>query len=199
MLFGALPLFWAAIGGGAEASTVYTYSFTQDFNYSLGNGGVNPTTLTGGFTGTPDATGHISLSTLTDFHLTFDNAPAGFPSGGPVFGTYRSLPTYFSFLVGDTSGSTLAFQSPLDLLVFTGDETACVGAAVGFLCDGGNSRGIVLASIGAFAHSEIAPAVTLVSSSTIATTPIPGALLLFGTALGALGMAGGWRRRSAPA
>ncbi|WP_459856195.1 hypothetical protein [Dongia sp. agr-C8] len=197
----ALALFWT-MTGGAEASTIYTYSFSEDFNYSLGAGYLYPTKLTGGFTGAADATGHISLTTLTDFHLTFDYAPGGLP--GLAFGSYAGLPDYFSFLVGDTSGSTLAFQSPLPIGLFsTATSTVCVGAAVAPLCNGGTPRGVVAISFGGapagiFARSEVAPVLTLASSSTIATTPIPGAMLLFMTAVGGLGAASlRWRRRAA--
>jgi len=196
-LLGALALIWT-MAGSAEAATVYTYGFSQDFNYTLGAGYIYPTKLVGGFTGTVDATGHISLATLTDFHLTFDfDSTFG---TGLAYGSYAGLPDYFSFVPGDTSGSTLAFQSPLDLLLFTGGETACVGATVGFLCNGGSSRGVVLALGGVFARSEIAPVVTLVSSSApaaVATTPVPGALLLFATALSGLAAIGLRRRRRA--
>ncbi|WP_395015602.1 hypothetical protein [Dongia sp.] len=197
---GALALIWALGAGGAEASTIYTYSFSEDYNYSLGAGYIYPAKLTGGFTGTSDATGHISLSTLTDFHLTFDFPPGGVP--GLAFGTYAGAPDYFSFLIGDASGSTLAFQSPLDLYLLPSDETACVGAAVAFLCSGGASRGVVATSFGIFARSEIAPSVSLVTTSApVAATPIPGGLLLLGTALAGLGGLGGLGavRRKMPA
>jgi hypothetical protein len=187
--------------GVAQASTLYTYSFTQDFDFTLGAGFDYPTRLAGGFTGEADASGHINLGTLSDFHLTFDFDPA--IGSGLAYGSYLGPPDYFSFLVGDTSGSTLAFQSPLPIRLFsTGTGTACVGAAVAVLCNGGTPRGVVTVSFGAapagiFARSEVAPVVTLVSSSTVATTPVPGALLLFTTALGGLGVAcAWWRRRS---
>jgi len=192
-LLSALLLLGAGVSG-AEAATVYTYSFTQDFVYSLGNGFVNPATLVGGFAGTTDATGHVSLNTLSDFHLTFDRGT----TPGIAFGAYAGPPEYFSFLVGDASGGTLTLKSPLKLLLFTTDATACVGAAVAFLCNGG-SRGVVLSAIGVFARSEVAPVLTLVSATTVAVTPIPAALLLFGTAIGGLGAARAWRRKSVAA
>jgi hypothetical protein len=201
-LLAALVLFWA-MGAGAEASTVYTYSFTQDFTYSINGGQAVPTTLTGSFTGTADAIDHISLDTLSDFHLNFDTEHEY--GSGIVAGTYSGLPDYFSFLIGDASGSSLAFQSPLHQPFFpVGTSTACVGLVVAALCDGGTARGVVIAALGGtpvvFASSAVAPVVTLVSavsSPPVATTPLPGALLLFSTALGGLGVAGVRRGLSA--
>jgi hypothetical protein len=200
-LVSALTLAGAAFcGHGAEASTIYTYDFSQsgyiiDWNPSE----ILPATLKGTFSGTADSIDHISLSTLTDFHVRFDI--------GPHSAGYTGLPDFFSFQIGDTSGGTLAFQSPVPILAIPGDSSeACVGVAVAALCDGGTARGFVGARFNTTllntSTSGIAPIVTLVSAvsqTPVATTPIPGALLLFATALGGLGAAGAWRRKAARA
>jgi hypothetical protein len=199
-LLGALALFWtaAAMGGRAEAATLYTYSFTQEFKIGSPGGAPIPTSLSGHFTGTADALGYINLSTLTDFHLEINSphVPAEYPY---LPATYSSLPDFFSFQVGDASGSTLAFKSPAIFLVFPIESRVCVGVAVAALCGGGTSRGVYqLYPYTTFlAGSEVAPVVTLVSSSSpVATTPIPGALFLFTTALGGAGALGALRRRA---
>jgi hypothetical protein len=176
-------------GGAAAASTIYTYSFTQAYTYGFSSENRYPATLTGGFTGTADASGHINLGTLSDFHLNIDTSI--------YTGSYSGLPDYFSFLVGDASGSSLGFQSPV--IVAAPPSFAlqiCVGLPVAALCNGGTARGVYsFVGVGSYATSDIAPVVTLVSSSTVATTPIPGALLLFITALAGLGAAGAWWRK----
>ena len=183
-LLSALALAGAAFcGHGAEASTIYTYTFTQDYTSVFG-----AATVTGGFTGTAADLDHINLSTLSDFHLKY--------SSGALVGAYAGLPDYFSFQIGDTVGTTLAFQSPM----FPGE--VCVGAAVATLCNGGTSFGIFTAGGVAVARSTFEPTVTLVSAisqTPVAATPIPGAMVLFVTALGGLGAAGAWRRKSAAA
>jgi len=185
-----------ALDRAAIASTLYTYSFTQDVNYRLDSGFIYPATFSGGFSGTATADGHISLDTLTDFHLHFDDNPYGSP--GVFYGVYSGLPDYFSFLIRDTTGGAFAFQSPLDHPVLTSiTSTACVGAAVAALCNGGTARCVVTwAALGIFARGDVAPVVTLVSTSTVATTPIPGALLLMMTALSGLGAVGAMRRKA---
>jgi hypothetical protein len=193
---GALALLGCVvIGRGAEASTIYTYSFVQtDYFYNVA-GFFPPSIVTGGFTGTADALDHIHLDTLSDFHVDFD----GHPGPGLFYEAYSGLPDYFSFQIGD-NGGTLAFQSPL-----RGVLELCVGEAVITKCGSHLARGVLhvaSASPYDFAASGNGPVVTLVSavsSSPVATTPIPGALLLFGTALGGLGAAGAWRRKPAAA
>lgn len=187
---GALALLGSGVfGRGADAATIYTYSFVQDYTYGFDSENRYPATLIGGFTGTADASGHINLGTLSDFHLNIDTSI--YP------GSYSGLPDYFSFLVGDASGSTLGFQSPV--MVASPPSyplQICVGLPVAALCNGGTVRGVYsFVGIGSYGTSNIAPVVTLVSSSTVATTPIPGALLLFITALGGVGAAGAWRRQ----
>jgi hypothetical protein len=183
-LLSVLALAGAAFcGHGAEASTIYTYTFTQNYTSVFG-----AATVTGGFTGTAADLDHINLGTLSDFHLKY--------SSGALVGAYAGLPYYFSFQIGDTIGTTLAFQSP----IYPGE--ICVGAAVATLCNGGTSFGIFTAGGVAVARSTFEPAVTLVSAISqppVATTPIPGALLLFATALGGFGAIRIWRRKPAVA
>jgi hypothetical protein len=201
-LLGILTLVCAAAGGGrsADATTIYTYSFAQEF--TTGTGGLAaPASLSGSFTGTADALGYIHLGTITDFHLNL--------SAFVVSAQYSGLTglDFFSFQVGDASGSTLAFRSPAILTSLPDtDARVCVGAAVAALCNGGTWRGvyqtIAVSSGDAFniGTSGIAPVVTLVSSIStppVATTPIPGGLLLFSTALGSAGLVCVLRRRAA--
>jgi hypothetical protein len=191
-LLGALTLFLtaAAIAGTAEAATIYSYNFIQEFDVS--GTGVPPDTvpLSGHFAGTADALGYINRNTLTDFHLEIPvpNYP----------GAYSAQPDFFSFQIGDPSGSTLAFRVSGLNLGFSSAQL-CVGVAVGVLCSGGTSRGVYQFTVtsAVIARSEVAPVVTLVSStSPVATTPIPGALFLFATALGGAGAVGVLRRRA---
>jgi hypothetical protein len=182
---------------GAEAATIYTYSFEQTgYTIDWGHSAVLPATLKGSFTGTPDAF-HINLGTLSAFQVQFDTA------GGSA--SYSGLPDYFSFEIGDTSGGTLAFQTPVPLFPGFPSE-ACVGVAVSALCNGGTARGYVRVGPDAtallFSRSDIAPVVTLVSAvspTPEATTPVPGAILLFSTALAGLGAACARRRKPAAA
>jgi hypothetical protein len=180
-LVSALVLAGAAFcGRGADASTIYTYTFTQNYD-SFGFAA----TVTGGFTGTA-ALGYINLSTLSEFHLEY--------SSTNYLWTYAGLPNDFSFGIGGPSGTSLTFRSP----IFPGE--ICVGWAVSFLCNGGTSLGIFTTGGVAVARSTVEPVVTLVSAineTPVATTPIPGAMVLFATALGGLCAAGAWRRKAA--
>jgi hypothetical protein len=190
-----------AIGRGAEAATIYTYSFVQPgYIYELGNT-TYTATLTGGFTGTvgTQSAFHIDRSSLSDFHLAIDLSTPD----TDFQGFYSGLPNYFSFEIGDAVGGTLAFESPL--LSLGRPDQVCVGAAVSILCNGGAALGVVgYVVVPGFIEPVIAatsfgPTVTLISTVTtppVATTPIPGALLLFATALGGLGTAGAWRCRA---
>jgi hypothetical protein len=181
----ALALLGGVIGShGAEAATIYTYTFTQD--YGVGH------TLTGGFTGTADSFGdHISLGTLTDFHIEV---------AGPIAtGSYSGLPNFFSFKIGDTFGTTLSIDSPMTLISDFVRVQVCTGILTMLSCGTDHSTGaIVLPGFGALTTSTVAPTVTLVSAvdtPPVATTPIPGALLLFSTALGGIGAAAALRRK----
>jgi len=200
-LLAGLALFWTTAGGGgvAEASTIYTYGFEQT-GYIVAAappfGGILPATLKGSFTGTSDAIDHISLGTLSAFHVEF-----GATNGAGTSASYSGVPDYFSFQVGDTNGSTLAFQAPLPLVPGVMGQ-ACVGVAVAALCGGGTALGYVSVSVAGvvvfFNESTVVPTITLLSAindTPVATTPIPGALLLFGTALGGIGAAGAMRRK----
>jgi hypothetical protein len=180
----------ALLGGvlcshGAEATTIYTYAFTQD--YGVGH------TLTGGFTGTADSFGdHISLSTLTDFHIEV--------AGPYANGGYSGLPNFFSFKIGDTLGTTLSIDSPMTLSPMFVRVEVCTGILTMLFCGTDRATGaIILAGFGALTTSTVAPTVTLVSaisSTPVATTPIPGAIFLFSTALGGIGAAAVIRREA---
>lgn len=199
-LLAGFALFWTTAGGGvAEASTIYTYGFEQT-GYLVDAtpvfGGILPATLKGSFTGTSDTIDHISLGTLSAFHVQF-----GATNGAGSLVSYSGVPDYFSFQVGDTNGSTLAFQAPLPLVTGAMGQ-ACVGVAVAVLCGGGTGLGYVGVNVAGavllFNESAVAPTITLLSAvndTPVATTPIPSALLLFGTALGGIGAAGAMRRK----
>jgi len=195
-LLGALALvaIAAAASVRAEAATIYTYGFAQPFTVEVAGAGASAGSLGGRFTGTADVLGYITLATLTDFRLETSAYLYG--------GQYVGLPDFFSFQVGDTSGSTLAFQSPaIPSMGSLSDAQVCVGVAVAALCNGGTWRGVYKFKGAAanISRSDVAPTVWLISSTgtpSVAATPIPGAFFLFTTALGAAGMAAVLRRRS---
>lgn len=175
-LVGAFALTLMAAVSNAQATTIYTYGFSQELTTRQGDSAV----IAGSFKGTTNALGYIDLTTLSEFHVDYSTIGMQAHSSG--------LPDFFSFQVGDASGSTLAFLSPVFTTVTLFDYRVCVGVAVAALCNGGTARGVfqVVGASSNFAAGEIAPLVTLVSStspSPIASTPIPGAMLLFTTAL----------------
>lgn len=182
-----------AIGGAAEASTIYTYNFTQ----SYGTG--SPIAISGSFSGTADSFDHISLGTLTDFHIEASSAYFS--------ASYSGLPDFISYKIGDTAGTTLAIFSPLPNASYNPQPDICTGVATAVFCQTDGALGVIAilnsgTHAGVLATSLVAPTVTLVSAVSVdpvATTPIPGALLLFATGLGGLGTLSAWRRKSAAA
>jgi len=193
-VLGALTLvcFWATGGACANASTIYTYGFSQQTTVQIAGAGSLPGALSGSFTGTADAFGYINMATLTDFRLETSAFLYGAKYAGP--------PDFFSFQVGDTSGSTLAFQSPAVIPGSILDAQVCVGVAVAALCNGGTWRGVykLVGATSNISTSDVAPLVWLISSTStppVATTPLPGAMLLFTTALIGAGVTGAMRHR----
>ena len=185
------------LGQAAAASTIYTFGFQQIGLDVFSTPAVENGTLSGTFSGTVDSLGIMSLADLTNFHLEIN----GFAAPNDLY-NFRSdeLPYLFGFHVGDPS--TLTFiENLVDLPSASSDHDYCMGATVGFVCNGGSARGVAARGfhIGSSIFyvfdpvlvSNSAPTVTLVSS-----TPIPAAGLLFATALGGMGALGAMRRRA---
>jgi hypothetical protein len=189
MMVGSLVL-----AGGARASTINTYSFTQTGYAGPPFDGTN---LFGTFTGTVDSSGRIGLADLTSFSVTMNE----YYFGGLLGDFTATSPTFFSF---DTGGgpSTLAFAAPFPSASAPGvPNEICVGAAAAFgLCGGaGGFVGVwhlvnISGSDVYFTTSQF-PVITLVSSETTAVTPIPATLPLFASGLGALAWLGKSSRR----
>jgi hypothetical protein len=184
-----------ACRGAAEASTIYTYNFSQAFGPTG-----NPINVSGNFSGTADVFDHISLGTLIDFHVE--------ASGASFHASYSGLPDFFSYKIGDTIGTTLSILSLLPDPTYTPLPHLCTGVATAIFCKTDAAIGAIAITItlsgdqGVLAASTVAPTVTLVSAisaTPVATTPIPGALFLFMTALGGLGALGAWWRKPAAA
>ncbi|HVY99989.1 MAG TPA: hypothetical protein VHA35_10820 [Dongiaceae bacterium] len=186
----------AVLGGGADAATVYNYSFVQtgyDSNpvYGLGP---SPATLSGTFSGTLNSAGAIDPSTLTDFHVTF-----AFDGTSLSYGN-TSAPIAFSYHPGD-DGSLAVIQA------LSNGYEVCIGIYVGFECGGRSALGSVSYDFyGAppLWVSSTAPKVTLVSTTLdpvtpVSTTPVPATLPLFISALGGLGFVAARRRRPSEA
>jgi len=184
-----------AFSGAAEASTIYTYTFTQPFG-QVGD----PINVSGSFSGTADSFDHISLGMLIDFHIE--------ASSSTFNASYSGLPDFFSYKIGDTIGTTLSLLSLLPDATYIPLPHVCTGVATAIFCKTDSAFGAIAITItlsgtqGVLSASTVAPTVTLVSavsSPPVATAPIPGALLLFVTALGGLGAAGAWWRRDVTA
>lgn len=186
-VLGAALVLGFAAGNGAAATpiTLKTYTFEQP-NYMVfgqNSGGK----LAGRFTGSFDSFGHIVLGTLTEFKLSLTGFK--FPLSDLNLTTLARV-DYLDFNPGASGNLTLhAFmQNPI-----LGNISACMGFIPDLLCQS-TARGALnlINSSLVFAFSESAPIVTEV---TVAPTPIPGALLLFGTAAGALPALAITRRR----
>lgn len=144
----------------ARAATIDTFDITQSGYNDHGALLNNITgTISGTFSGTPDAAGFISLAGLTGFSL----------NGG------TALPTFFSFDInGGSSSFDLAINNDGNLLM----GVVCVGAAAAF---GGNLTGINCGPGGSNGYANVGltfvtgalPVVALVSSVTTAAAPEP--------------------------
>jgi hypothetical protein len=164
----------------ARAATVDTFDFQQSL---VASSAPIPATITGSFSGVPDASGYISLSSLDSFTM----------EGIDI------TPRFFSFNVsGGNSSLDLAVLGPAENVAFS-----CMGAAAAFGggingvdCGGGGYNGTaqIYTALGPpndFAELDYVtqdlPQVTLVSSI---NTPNPSALPLMATGLAALGLFG---------
>jgi len=75
--FAALALSFGLFEAGTAEGAALTYTFTQNgFTDAAGDQG----TLTGMFTGTPEANGTIQLADLTSFSSSFFESVAGTPN-----------------------------------------------------------------------------------------------------------------------
>ena len=155
------------IAASSQGATIYRYAFAQN-GYS---GDLSGFTLTGEFSGSPDANGLISLSSLTSFSLLGLN----------------SMPDLFSFNVNG-GGSTLDLTFRYSTDPFTG-QVACVGAPalsggiVGAVnCAGGSFSGVYysFSPVNIVVTREL-PQLTLlgiVTDPSPAAAPEPGTLTL---------------------
>jgi hypothetical protein len=164
----------------AKAATINSYSFTQGGYDSL-------LSVRGAFTGVVGDDGYMRLADLTDFYI----------QGFPLL-TGDSRPTMFSFNTGPGNASTLFIVATLrDLYGSLGNYTLCTGAATFLVCNVQNQLGAIVNARGGTYTTDL-PDITLLSSKPIVvptTTPSPGALLLFATALGGLGPVAVAKRR----
>jgi hypothetical protein len=159
------------LAASSQGATIYQYAFAQG-GYSGASGGF---TLTGQFSGSPDANGVIALSSLTSFSLLGLN----------------SMPDLFSFNVNG-GGSTLDLTFRYSTDPFTG-QVACVGGPalsggiVGTVnCAGGSFNGVyyTFSPVNVVVTREL-PQMTLLSIVTDpspAAAPEPGTATLFALA-----------------
>jgi len=201
----AALLFGLNLAGAAQAVPVYVYSFTQTGYLAVDPAFTQPGTVTGSFSGTLDSTGHITRNTLTSYHFEI----GGYHSS---LGSWSSdtAPAYFSYVPGDT-GSLALIDVGLD--AFNPVWNACIGAPVGFTCDGGSARGATVLTLGSILATSPIILYLLTTTDTapvisgfmidigdpvyITQTPVPASLLLSGTALGGLSLLAFFRRRKA--
>jgi hypothetical protein len=146
--------------------------------------------VVGTFRGTLDGTGRIELGTLTYFeiHQTGFASPSFMEN---MFIGVHSAPDFFTF--NPSTPATFGFHVALNTIALPLTAEFCMGPAIGLFCAGsGSARGVgTLDGVPALISTS-APTLTLISA-----TPLPGALLLFGTALsGIAGLSLVRRRRS---
>ena len=182
------------LAGSAEANTIYTYSFVQE-GYQ-GTVGITAA-LTGTFSATKAIDGSIQQADLIDFSYNFRTFAQNYTVLFPVdlTGDLSDL-TNFSYLPYST-GSTLFLtaQHPN----FGGlDYGLCLNAAAAFgLCggSGGSYTGAFTYGLGStppqiLSTSDVELALLSVTTTPVATTPIPPTLPLFASAIGGLGLFG---------
>jgi hypothetical protein len=182
-----------AFSGVAHATPIYTYEFElTGFKHYLGSS-LPQAVVKGSFSGTLDPSGDLLKSAVTAFHLEV----SGF-SNPDHNRTTDVIPDFFLYT------PHLNTFSLVDFYTDPGDTYAlCIGGATGVACNGGSALGalaylpfgqdpIYFSQRFMQAFTDSRPVVSLVS---VATTPIPGAAILFGTALAGIAGFGAARRR----
>ena len=191
----AMMIIALTLATAAQATTINTYSFTQDgyFSDTLPSGltGV----LTGSFSGTVPSNGIIGRADLTGFSYAFTIYNVDHTVFDSLLGGAADLAAFSYNPTGGASTLLISAQS---------DVGVCVGAAAAFgLCGGSGGYNGAFAFLNngqpivpgsgqpAFLVTSAAPQIALTA---VATTPIPATLPLFGSALGSLGWFR-WRKR----
>jgi hypothetical protein len=187
-----------AFAGMAQAVPIYAYTF--EVSGFVGSGAAAGV-LKGSFSGALDSGGHITKNTLTSYHFEI----SGFDG---VLGSFDwssdNLPYLFSYIPGDTGSFALVEYNPI-----AAPLTACIGGPVAILCGGGPARGAIANS--PFGHGL--PGLAFLAAATdsmpvlngfvvdigdpvfLNPTPVPPALLLFGSALAGIAGLGIFRHR----
>lgn len=180
MLLGCL--LWAH---SAAASTITkTIAFTAtDFVSSSGNVAAPVPTVSGSFSMTFDPT--LSYSTeSTDILLNNININV---SGTPIFTTQSIGPFFYGVTIGMGPDTSVAWGTNDFFLLFNLQDTVSPFSALfGYSQAGINNF---------FSTNNVALTIT----PSVATTPIPGSVLLLLTGLGAMGGVGFLRKRNAAA
>jgi hypothetical protein len=172
-----------AATAGAEASTLYTFNFTQD-GYVSATDPDYTGVLTGSFSGTTDNVGTMGLGQLTDFSSTFTMFHQGSLFTTDSINGVAAL-AFFTYKPGNTP-STLGIATLFSVL-----KSFCVGAPAAFgACGPTGNVGAVTFPLGSqpIFRSSNGPQIALISA-----TPIPAALPLLAASIGALSLFG-WRR-----
>lgn len=166
-----------------RAATVDTYDFEDVL--------VQPAlmiqaTISGSFSGVPDANGFISLSSLQSFTI----------------GGVNAAPILFTFNVNSNQGGASSLGlvvSSLGIELCIGGPAASGGFVDGINCGPGELNGyasIVTGGAGGFLplpyETESLPTLTLISS---VNTPVPGTLPLLASILAAAGLLGWCKKR----
>jgi hypothetical protein len=174
----------AFLPSNAAATTIDTFSFSQDFWVYQPASTLDGGRLLGTFTGRVESSGLIELADLTAFSATRTT-----PITSDV--TLSDL-RFFSF---DTTGGASALDYITQLGPASGGHTTCVGAAATFdaTCNPGGAnpsgtRGVLRSAASpTFLFTTHAPVITLVSSVEIpdppSEVPEPATLTLLGTGL----------------
>lgn len=193
----AITIAALVLGGRAQASTIYTYSFTQDGYFSSARPDQDITgVLSGSFSfAGPPAAGIVGAADLLGFSYSFTQ----YLAGQPVPVDQGDVSNIVSFSFNPNKGGSLFLQTQTSM------HAVCVGAAASFgLCGlptGFNGSYAIFAAgetpDAAFLVTRSGPELTLLSAVSttppVAATPVPAALPLFASCLGALGFVG-WRR-----
>ena len=199
MLAGAIALAPLPLSQGARAATVTgtaaffdlgpngnglnfigTFNPSSAFNLNLTSG--TPVTLSDFLTITAVDTNYNLLSTATDTIKTTFNFTAPSAATGSVTGTGTDTSLFFVLDGGNihwNGPANIAFANGLDLSI-TLSDASFFGA---------------LGGIGNAYPSVAIDATFSLTGPNVSQTPLPAALPLFATGLGAMGLFGWWRRK----